>query len=398
MSYRALVSAVNHPDPIQPYITLFNRQILKALSQTDLALDVVVPRPFAPPAGPYSEYSSIPEVDRWPEYETHHPRFLYLYPKRLFYGLAGRSLRKRLPRYAERTFDVPDVVHACDAFPDGYAAIPYCRDHDLPLFVTAHGQLLNTYDELPWDVQRHVRDAFDECSKVLCVSDALTESVRRFVPDSKIELVPIGATPDRYPTDHESRLRAELGIGPDETVVLFVGQFIERKGVGEIIDILPDLDLEDTVFVFVGHRGDMQWAVKRALLQSPFASEHIYVGVTSLALRRWFVVADLFMLPSYAEGRPTVIYEAMAAETAVLGTDVDGIPEQVVDGETGVLVPPRDADALTSALTSLVRDRARLESMGEHGLQRLLDKGWTWEAHAQRLQALYTAVIESNGG
>jgi glycosyltransferase involved in cell wall biosynthesis len=66
-----------------------------------------------------------------------------------------------------------------------------------------------------------------------------------------------------------------------------------------------------------------------------------------------------------------VVYEAMASETAVLASSVGGIPEQVADGETGVLVPPRDRAALESLLT----DPDRLVRMGEHGLARLVERG-----------------------
>jgi hypothetical protein len=161
-----------------------------------------------------------------------------------------------------------------------------------------------------------------------------------------------------------------------------------------LAEILPTLDLPNTEFVFVGHGGDEEWTLRRALSSSPFTARHVYTGITSLALRRWLAVADVLVLPSHAEGRPTVIYEAMAAETAVLSTTVGGVPEQVADGETGVLIPPGDTDRLRDELTSLSADRERLREMGRRGRERLVEQGWTWDDHAKRVHRLHREALE----
>lgn len=391
--YSLIASAINHPDAINPYQGLFNHRIIRSLSDTDVALDAVSPRPFAPPVGPYSRYGTLPEVTEWGGYTVHHPRFWYLLPKRLFYGLSGESYARRIPRYVDRTFETPDVVHACHIYPDGYGMLPYAREYDLPLFVVSHGKLLNSFADHPPGVAGKIRETLDAAEGVLCVSDALTAKAEDFTDPSKVSTVPIGADPEEFPVDRRERLRRELDIDPDATVVLFVGEFIERKGIPELIELLPGLSLEETVFVFIGHGGDLEMDLKRAVAESAYSNRYIYTGVTSLALRRWFALADLLLLPSHAEGRPTVIYEAMASRTAVVASDVGGVSEQVVDGETGVLLPPGDVDALERALGSLTADRDRLRYMGERGYERLHDRNWTWADHARRVRTLHREAI-----
>jgi glycosyltransferase involved in cell wall biosynthesis len=83
----------------------------------------------------------------------------------------------------------------------------------------------------------------------------------------------------------------------------------------------------------------------------------------------------------------------MASETAVLASDVGGMSEQVVDGETGVLLPPGDVNALRGALSSLVNDRDRLRKMGRRGCERLRQEGWTWSEHARQVRELHQAAI-----
>jgi hypothetical protein len=393
-NYAALVSAVNHPDSVHPNRGLFNNRIVHALDDAGTEIDVVSPRPFAPPIGPYSEYAALPDVEKWGPYDVHHPRFWYLLPKRLFYGLAGDSFARRIPAYIERTFDTPDVVHACHIYLDGYGMLPYVRKHDVPLFVVAHGTILNTLPDLPPGVRGKVEETLEAATGILCVSEALAETARGLVSPSKVRTVPIGADPENFPVERASAIRRELGISEDTTVVLFVGRYSETKGVGDIIDLLPSLDLDNVEFVFIGNGGDRRAELVRTLVGNGHAARNVLWNLSPVAVRRWFAVADLFWLPSHMEGRPTVIYEAMASRTPVLATAVGGVPEQVVDGETGVLVPPGDLSALGDALRSLIADRGRLETMGERGYERLKQENWTWAKHAERVQGLHREAIE----
>jgi len=392
--YDVLAGAINHPDRINPYHGLFNFRSLRALSQTNASVSVVSPRPYAPPAGPYSEYGSLPDAEDWGPYQVHHPRFWYLLPKRLFYGVSGESYAERIPAYVESNFERPDVVHTCHIYPDGYGLLPYVREHGLPLFVVSHGKLLNSYGEHPPGVSKKIDETLEAATGVLCVSEALARTARSLTDPSKVQTVPIGSDPSKFPVDQCERLRRELDISPEATVVLFVGEFSERKGIDHIAELLPDLDATDTEFVFIGHSGDLEGELKQAISESKFSARHVYSGVSSLALRRWYALADLLILPSRAEGRPTVIYEAMASETAVLATSVGGVPEQVVDGETGVLVPPNEPATFESALESLVEDNNRIRRMGEAGHQRLRKQNWTWADHARRLQEVHLAASE----
>jgi len=395
--YSVLTSAVNHPDATHPLYSVFNHRSLSALADGDVALDVVVPRPFVPPVGPYSSFGKLPAVEEWNEYDTHHPKFVYYVPKRLLYALTGESFANRVPDYAAETFDTPDVVHACHIYLDGYGLLPYCRDRNVPLVVVAHGTVLNRYENLPPGVRSRVRVTLEESARVLCVSDALAERAITLVDESKVATVPLGADPEKYPTAERESIRRELGFDPNSTLVLFVGAFTHAKGVDELASVLPRLSVPNLEFALVGHSGGKRWELLDALTRSRYPNRHVYWQLSPTALRRWYAAADLLVLPSHTEGRPTVVYEAMASETAVLATAVGGVPEQVVDGETGRLIPPRDADALEASLATLCTDRNRLRQMGQRGLERLVSKGWTWSAHGERLRHHHQTVLEERG-
>ena len=395
MTYRMLAAATNHPDPVNPYFGLFNARSIQALTCRDVTVDVVSPRPFAPPLGPYSEYREIPPVSDGNGYSVHHPRFFYGVPKRLLYGLSGSSYAKRVPRYVEETFETPDVVHAYHIYLDGYGMMGYARDRDLPLFAVAHGAALNGFEEFGRGVRSRIRKTVEACDELLCVSETLARRAEEVAPGVTTRVVPIGADPGVFPVDQRDRIRRELGIPSDVPVVFFCGQYTERKGLNEVIDVLPGFEDSEVHFVFAGQDGELRRPLRNAILETGISDQvEIHYDVTDEALRRFFAIADLLMLPSYSEGRPTVIYEAMASETAVLASEVDGIPEQVSDGVTGRLIPPRDASALRDALREMCSDRARLREMGVAGYRRLVDEGWTWEAHAERVEGIHREYAE----
>lgn len=395
MSYRLLAAATNHPDPVNPYVGVFNARSIGALVDRELRVDAVVPRPFAPPVGPYSSYRRIPRTSPAQGYTVHHPRFLYAIPKRLGYGLTGRSYASRVPAYADRTFDRPDVVHGFHLYPDAYGFSGYCDDHDVPLFATAHGTLLNQFDSFGRGVRSKIRATLRACERVLCVSDALEERVQERCPTADTAVVPIGADPSRFPTDQTGQIRHELGIPEDGPVVLFCGQFSRQKGIDELIEVLPALAETDAHYFFTGRDGDRRVPLETAIVEAGLTNRAtVMCDVPPLALRRLFAIADVFVLPSYSEGRPTVVYEAMAAETAVLATSVGGVPEQVADGETGVLIPPGEPDELYRELEALCAQPSRCDAFARAGLERLRERGWTWDDHATRLDRHYREAID----
>lgn len=394
MTYRMLAAATNHPDVLNPSMGLFNARSIRALSERGIQINAVVPRPFAPPFGPYSDYRMIPDVSQAQGYEVHHPRFFYGIPKRLFYGLAGVSYAKRISQYAERSFETPDIVHAYHIYLDGYGMIPYCRTNDLPLFVVAHGTVLNKFNNFGRRVRSNIRETLESCEAVLCVSEALKSRATEIAPNVETRLVPIGANPNVFPTDNSEHIRRELGIPEDVPVVLFCGTYVENKGVKEIMNVLPEFANSNVHFLFVGHDGDLRVPLQERIADTGMANRsQIYYNVLPIAMRRFFAVADLFLLPSYSEGRPTVIYEAMASKTAVLASNVGGIPEQVTNEKTGKLIPPKDVRSLNNELRNLCANRTRLQEMGKAGYQRLLEEGWTWEMHAERVERIHRKYL-----
>jgi glycosyltransferase involved in cell wall biosynthesis len=110
----------------------------------------------------------------------------------------------------------------------------------------------------------------------------------------------------------------------------------------------------------------------------------------------WLAAFDVFALTSDWEGMPNAVLEAMAAGLPVVATAVGGTPEVVVDGETGLLVSPRDPDALAGAISRLLRDPDLRRAMGRAGLARVRHQ-FSMEETVRRNQDLYARLLKEKG-
>ncbi|WP_336328820.1 glycosyltransferase family 4 protein [Halovenus sp. HT40] len=391
---RTIVSTTVHPDPFNPYMGLFNYRSIRSLSLSGVQADVISPRPIAPPIGPYSEYSEIPSKYDYESHTVHYPRFPYLLPQKLFkYTISSIAAQKVLPAYLENNFQTPDICHAGHIHYDGTALVPYCKKHEIPLTVMGRGKILNNYADRSYISKKTIKNTLEYSEQILCVSESLADIAQDIVGESKATVLPNGADPERYPTACKDEIKTELGIPSEKTVILFCGGYTERKGIYEIAEAIDEVHHDDVQLVFIGHYGDLRNHLISSLESSPHESYRVLWEVPPLAVRRWFTVADILMIPSHAEGRPNTVYEAMASETAVVGSAVSGIPEQVTDNETGILIPSENASSLASALNELIENQELRREMGANGLERLLSKGWTWEAHGKKLNEIHKEII-----
>jgi len=102
----------------------------------------------------------------------------------------------------------------------------------------------------------------------------------------------------------------------------------------------------------------------------------------------WLALADVTVLPSFYEGLPLVAIESLAAGRPMVATDVDGTPEVVIDGRTGLMVPPGDSDRLAQALVRLLQDRALRQAMGRAGRSWVLEH-FSHKRQIQKTQEFY---------
>ncbi|GBQ67714.1 glycosyltransferase [Ameyamaea chiangmaiensis NBRC 103196] len=178
--------------------------------------------------------------------------------------------------------------------------------------------------------------------------------------------------PDR---DARSRVRAELGVPEAQVVIIAVSRLVRHKGYPELLAAMESVP--DAQLWIVGerlatdHGADMGPVLARA-------AERLGPRLRLLGYRTdvaaLLAAADIFTLPSLFEGLPMSIIEAMLTGLPVVATDIRGPREQIVDGQTGFLVPPENASALARALATLVMESALRARMGTAARERAVER------------------------
>jgi glycosyltransferase involved in cell wall biosynthesis len=211
------------------------------------------------------------------------------------------------------------------------------------------------------------------CARIIAVSEATAASlVRQGYPAGRVVVVRNGIDTPPPPEP-----RRPAGVPEGAPILLHVGRLAPGKGQQELIEALPRLEHDAAVAVLVGKDLETGGAYEREL-ESLAAAAGVRDRVVLTGYRSdvpaLLAAADVFVLPSRIEGLPLTVLEAMAAARPAVATRVGGTPEAVVDGETGLLVPLGDVEALAAALDSLLGDPDLARRLGEAGRRRVEER------------------------
>jgi glycosyltransferase involved in cell wall biosynthesis len=267
----------------------------------------------------------------------------------------------------------PDLVHAHMPI-SGFLARLAARAAGVPrVAYTCHGFLFNQEGSplrrggalaMEW-VAGRVTDTF------LTVSAEEAADARRLGLARRPAAIGNGRDPTLFRPDAaaRARLRATLGTSLQRVVVIAVSRLVRSKGYAELvraIAALPELELWVVGQRLESDRGDDMDAMFAASGLGPRLRRLGYRDDVAALL----AAADIFVLPSYFEGLPMSVIEAMLCGLPVVASDIRGPREQVVDGLTGILVPPRQVEPLAEALARLAADPALRAAMGAAGRER----------------------------
>lgn len=231
------------------------------------------------------------------------------------------------------------------------------------------------------------------CSRCIAVSDDTRRAFeRQGYPSRLIETVRNGIDVAAAAAAGRDGIRAELGVPEDAPLAGEVGRLCDVKGQRELVEAAAHVPGLHVVLVGADLEagGAFQERLEREAEHFGVRDRIVFAGYRPDAAAI-LAVLDVFVLPSWIEGLPMTVLEAMAQRKPVVATPVGGTPEVVVDGETGVLVPPRDPAALAEAIQGLVSDRKRARSLGEAGYRRVAEE-FDAETMAQRVLEIYDDV------
>src|SRR4051812_42207410 len=250
------------------------------------------------------------------------------------------------------------------------------------------------------------RSAYEAAAAVVAVSTGMRADILTAYPAldaSRVHVIPNGIDTELYAPVPGRDVLARYGLASDRPIALFVGRITRQKGVGHLVAAAADFAPGVQLALCAGAPDTPELAAEiTAAVQRLQAGREGVVWIQEMlprpALLQLLPAADVFLCPSIYEPQGIVNLEAMACETAVVASRVGGIPDVVVEGQTGLLVdydpaePARFEAGFAAAVNSLIDDPARLRAMGLAGRERAVTE-YGWDAIAARTVRLYESLL-----
>jgi glycosyltransferase involved in cell wall biosynthesis len=325
-------------------------------------------------------------------YTVHRPTTLLLWIHLLLPGRYLLALRRiggmalRHPKLALRTLGMANVARRIIAkqgvgvisayhVQAGLAGSIAGEPLSLPLVTTVFGELFSEAG-LFRDIRKQVLYLCSMSRKILSCSLHCADSFRSIGMDYKAEAVHYGIDVGAFhPGNEAARIRERLGIGPDEIVIGYIGRMVEEMGLHVLLGSVPLVLARNpgVRFLVAGRKGGLLPMALELRSAHP-ANLFIMTDVSFEDLPFCYAAASIVVVPSINERAclGLAIEEGLASGKPVIVSNVGGGPE-VVDPETGVLVPPADPQALAEAILGLAADPGRMDRMGCIGREKMIN-------------------------
>ena len=218
------------------------------------------------------------------------------------------------------------------------------------------------------------------------------------IPVEKIHVVFSGIDSSRFDRPVKTRMDIleEAGIAPEAFIIGNVAALADHKGQRYLIDAMPAVmrEIPHAILLIAGE------GEERRNLEARIHAQGLEKNVVLLGYRNdigdVIRAFDLFVLSSHLEGLCTSILDAMALNIPVVATDTGGVPDAVIDGETGVLIEPRNPDALSRAIIHACRNRPETQRMAENAKQRV-EALFTLEHMVEKTLQVYQIILKQGG-
>jgi glycosyltransferase involved in cell wall biosynthesis len=368
------------PTPWDPLRGAFNRQQFERLGQLH-EVDVITAVDFRQRLGEQRGEVNASHL--------HTDHFVFVFPPGI-----GRSLHAAcwlLSLWWQRGRQIRKAHYDCMlvswAYPDAAAAGWLARRLGIPYVVKVHGSDLNV--QANHMLRRpQIRSALTGAAGVVAVSRALAaKAIALGTHPSNVHVIYNGVDASVFSPESRSESRARLGFSTYSPLLLFVGNLKPSKGCLDLLEAFPALLAAQPLarLVYVGTGAARAALLARAEALGCLDRVEFAGAVAHAELGDWFRAADVLCLPSHNEGVPNVVLEAMACGTPVVASYVGGIPE-VVPEYAGILVPPHQRQALSTALIDASARNWNHKRIAAHA------RGFRWEDNLRQLDAILCAA------
>lgn len=273
-----------------------------------------------------------------------------------------------------------DIIHAHYVPHSAFIPAMLKRIKKKPLIVTFHGTDARIFPFKNRINRMLTMFVVNRSDKVIARSEEMKEVLEKLgVLNKKIVVIGAGVDTNLFRPINKNKAREDLELPVDKHIILYVGRLHEMKGVKLIYECAERMP--DVLFIMVG-----DGAVKSDLENCLFVGEKKHEEIPL-----WMSAADILVLPSYSEGLPNVVMEALSCSTPAIVTDVGGCSEVVKDGETGFIVPVGDVEALRERMKYLLENEDLREKMGKLGREDMIER-YEQEKVIGKLKEVYESL------
>lgn len=304
-------------------------------------------------------------------------------------GGKTKKLKKALLAYVhfikELIFDKPDIVHIHSSFgPSFYRKIPFiylARWRKVKIINHIHGAEFDTfYVVASHGKKKMIEKVYAQCDVLVVLSEEWKERISNIVADDKIKVI------ENY--CHIPRLIEK----ERKKQILFLGEIGERKGCYDLPEIYENIirTVGEVPLVIAGD-GELE-RVKNMFKEKNLLDKVSFPGwIRADEKERMLQESTYFLFPSYNEGMPMAVLEAMAYGLAIVSSNVGGIPKLIEDGISGYLCTPGDIDNISDKMIQLILQENQGQLCGENARKKAIEQ-YSFEAHTKKIKTLYKSL------
>lgn len=357
-----ILAICNYPSNTRPAHQVFVRALLNEFSGLGAEVTVIAPEPIWNLFRSRTGYRLPPKYEVRDGLPVHRPRYLRFSNLPLPSG--GNTYRWGVKAYVDavlneiRNIKEPfDYVYGHFLFPHGQAVSKIGSELGIPTLISLGESSFSRYEKTY--TNREIGQLLDRFSGVVANSSLIKAYCAQHydLDEDKVRVFPNGVDEDLFFPHERQQVRQKLGLPADRPVVVFTGQFIERKGPLRVLEAIESIPEVGAVFLGYGP-------------QVPESDQVLFQGeVSHEDVPLWLSAGDVFVLPTLNEGCSNSILEALFCGLPIISSDLP-FNHDILDEQVAILVDPLDVQAIERSILALVKYPERRKDMSQAALER----------------------------